>query len=323
MKKLFSKVTPYLKDRLANRKDDDPFMRQYCISELEYDIKPFEDEDPIGDDVYSKCKGVVHRYPDRALFMPRNDCFVQCRFCFRKWKLPEGVTELSYEEIDTALDYFRNTTELWEVILTGGEPLSTNREKLKYILCELNKIEHIKIVRIHSRAVMVNPAMFDDDLIDILRICKPLYLVIHCNHPDEIDELVASKLSLLSDNGIVLLDQTALLKGINDSSEVLEQLFRRLAENRVKPYYLHHCDLVPGTSHFRTSIKEGQELLKGIRGRVSGICWPTYVLDIPKGFGKVPLGPIYYYKDECGNTIIEDYKGNMHSYPDSDNMVQE
>lgn len=323
MSKLFSKMTPYIKERIAKGKENNPLAIQYCMNDMEYNIKSYEDPDPIGDDLYRKVKGVIHRYPDRALFMPKNDCLVQCRFCFRKWKLPENVTELSYDEIDAALEYFRDKKELWEIILTGGEPLATDLNKLKYIFFELNKIDHIKIVRIHSRAVLVNPDMFNSELIDTLKICnKPLYLVIHCNHPDEIDSLVSSKLNLLADSGIVLLDQTALLSGVNDSTEILESLFRKLVENRVKPYYLHHCDLVPGTSHFRTSIKDGQDILKGIRGRVSGVCWPTYVLDIPGGYGKVPLGPIYYEKNECGNTIIMDYKGNLHDYPDSDNNIE-
>lgn len=255
MSKLFSKMTPYIRERVANEGENSPLAVQYCMNDMEYDIKSYEDIDPIGDDVYRKVKGVIHRYPDRALFMPKNDCLVQCRFCFRKWKLPETVTELSYDEIDAALGYFRDKKEIWEVILTGGEPLATDLDKLKYIFSELNKIGHIKVVRIHSRAVLVNPDMFNSQLIDTLKICKkPLYLVIHCNHPDEIDGLVSSKLSMLADNGIVLLDQTALLRGVNDSSEILESLFRKLVENRVKPYYLHHCDLVPGTSHFRTSV---------------------------------------------------------------------
>lgn len=322
MKKLYSKTTPFIQELLNSKNISEAIKKQYSIDEREYLIRPEEELDPIGDDVYTKCKGVIHRYNDRALFLPRTDCLVQCRFCFRKWKLPEIKSELSYEEIETALNYFRSHQELWEIILTGGEPLLTNKEKLNYILKKIYEIPHIKIIRIHSRAVIVQPDFIDDEMIKILSSYKPLYLVIHCNHPDEITDKVSFKLNTLSDNGIVLLSQSALLKGINNNSEILEQLFKKLIESRVKPYYLHHCDLVPGTYHFRTSIKEGQEILKDIRGKVSGICWPTYVLDIPKGFGKVPLGPFYYKKDAYGNTIITDYKGNEHSYPDTDNNLE-
>lgn len=316
MKKLFFKITPYIKNMLEVGSVDDSIKKQYCIDKKEYEIRPEEELDPIGDEVYTKCKGVIHRYQDRALFMPRTDCLVQCRFCFRKWKLPETETELSMIEIDIALEYFREHQELWEVILTGGEPLLTSKKKLKYIIEKISEIKHIKVLRIHSRAVMVQPNFIDDEIIEILSIYKPLYLVIHCNHPEEITLEVSNKLNKLANKGIVLLSQSALLKGINDSSLILEKLFKKLAENRVKPYYLHHCDLVPGTYHFRTSIQKGITLLKGIRGRVSGICWPTYVLDIPKGFGKVPLGPCYYSKNQDGDTLITDYKGNLHYYPD-------
>ncbi|MGY0395406.1 KamA family radical SAM protein [Fusobacterium sp. SYSU M8D902] len=316
MNKLYSKVTPFIKRNMVL---SDAIKKQFCLDEKEYIISGEEEQDPIGDERYTKCNGVIHRYNDRALFIPRKDCLVQCRFCFRKWKLPEKEAELTFEEIDVAINYFREHKELWEVILTGGEPLLTSKTKLKYILEKIHEIPHIKVIRIHTRAIIVQPDFIDEEMIKIISKYKPIYLVIHCNHYDEITEEVSLKLNELSDNGIVLLSQSALLKGINDDSKTLEKLFKKLIENRVKPYYLHHCDLVPGTYHFRTSIKEGQEILKKIRGHVSGICWPTYVLDIPKGFGKVPLGPIYYKKDEKGNTIITDYKGNDHKYPDTDN----
>lgn len=320
MEHLFEKMTPYLQKEIDGKPDFDSVRKQFKIDQREYDIKENEIMDPIGDEIYTKVKGLIHRYPDRILLVPRSDCLIQCRFCFRKWRLPEEKTEMSIEEIDAALEYIKAHDEIWEVILTGGEPLLTSREKLDYIIKELKAIPHVKVLRIHTRAIIAEPKMITKALVDVLCKFTPLYVVIHCNHPDEITEEVSKKLSLLSKNGIVLLSQSALLEGINADSDTLEKLFRKLIENRVKPYYLHHCDLVPGTSHFRTSIKEGQEVLKGIRGRVSGICWPTYVLDIPNGFGKVPLGPVYYEKDENGNTVITDYKGQKHEYPDTDNL---
>lgn len=313
MKRLYVKTTPFIENLISS---NEAIKKQYSLDNREYEILPEEESDPIGDDKYTKSKGVIHRYPDRALFIPRTDCLVQCRFCFRKWKIPKKESELSMLEIDAALNYFKNHKELWEIILTGGEPLLTNKVKLKYIFEKISAIEHIKIIRIHSRAVMVKPDLIDDEMIILLSSYKPLYLVIHCNHPDEITTEVSQKLNQLSDKGIVLLSQSALLKTINNNSLILENLFKKLIENRVKPYYLHHCDLVPGTAHFRTSIDEGQSLLKKIRGRVSGICWPTYVLDIPKGYGKIPLGPFYYEKKKNGKIIVTDYKGNAHEYPD-------
>ncbi len=320
MEKLYEKITPHLEQQIEGKAECDPIRKQFKINQKEYDIKDCEIMDPIGDEIYTKTKGLIHRYPDRVLLFPRGDCLIQCRFCFRKWLLPEEKVEMTYEEIDDAMKYIADNNEIWEVILTGGEPLLTDLSKLEYIIRKLKEISHIKILRIHTRAVIAEPRLISKELVDILCQFTPLYIVIHCNHPDEITKEVSEKLALLSDNGIVLLSQSALLNGINADSETLECLFRKLIENRVKPYYLHHCDLVPGTSHFRTSIQEGQEVLKGIRGRVSGVCWPTYVLDIPNGFGKVPLGPQYYEKDEKGNTIITDYKGTKHEYPDTDNQ---
>ncbi len=322
MEQFFEKITPYLQRQINGKPESDPVRKQFKIDQREYDINAYEIMDPIGDEIYTKVKGLIHRYPDRVLLFPRSDCLIQCRFCFRKWRLTEEKEELSLEEIDAALKYIAAHKEIWEVILTGGEPLLTSREKLDYIIKGLKAIPHVKVLRIHTRAIIADPKMITKALISLLCQFTPLYMVIHCNHPDEITEEVSKKLSRLSKNGVVLLSQSALLEGINADSDTLERLFRKLIENRVKPYYLHHCDLVPGTSHFRTSIKDGQEILKGIRGRVSGICWPTYVLDIPNGFGKVPLGPIYYEKDAKGNTIITDYKGEKHEYPDTDNPLK-
>lgn len=322
MNTLFEKTTRYLDKQIAELPEGHPIERQYKIDSREYEIKDCEIVDPIGDEIYTKAKGLIHRYSDRVLLFPRNDCLIQCRFCFRKWRLQTEKTELTYDEISEAMKYISAHDEIWEVILTGGEPLMTDIRKLEYIINELKKISHIKVLRIHTRAIIAEPSIITNKLTDTLCKFEPLYIVIHCNHPDEITTEVSEKLKMLSQRGIVLLSQSALLKGVNADTNTIEKLCRKLIENRVKPYYLHHCDLVPGTGHFRTSINEGQNILKGIRGRVSGICWPTYVLDIPNGFGKVPLGPFYYEKNATGNTIVTDYKGNRHEYPDIDNKTK-
>ena len=318
MKKIApDKFTLHLNSIMDRNDPNDPIVKQFIADEIEENVAEYEITDPIGDDVYLKTKGLIHRYPDRALLMPRQDCLVTCRFCFRKWKLADEKSELSREEIDSAIEYIKNHAELWEIILTGGEPLVTSKEKLKYLLSQLNDITHLKILRIHTRLPIVAPELIDKDLLDAIKTKKTEYIVIHCNHAKELTEDVCAGLSMFADAGIPLLCQTALLKGVNDSPETLEALLRKLVENRVKPYYLHHCDLVEGAQHFRTTFEEGREILKKLRGNISGICWPTYVLDIPGGFGKVPLGSDYVeYRD--GETYVTDYRGNQHLYPPKD-----
>ncbi len=318
MKALFEKKTHYIDEHIKSDIDN-TFKKQFCIDPREYDVCSDEIYDPIGDDNYMKVRGLIHRYPDRVLLIPRNDCAVQCRFCFRKWRLPENESELSIKQIDDALDYVAEDDNIWEVILTGGEPLLTNIDKLNHIIDRIKKIDHVKVLRVHSRLPIVDPSSINEGILELFTSITPVYLVLHCNHPAELTDEVCSVIKKIADSGVVLLSQSALLREINDDSKILELLFRKLIENRVKPYYLHHCDLVPGTRFYRTSIKDGQKLLKGIRGKVSGICWPTYVLDIPEGYGKVPLGPNYYEKDSDGNTIVTDYKGQQHEYPDIDN----
>lgn len=318
MKKLYEKTTKYLDMKMGSG-EQNIFTRQFKIDSREYELYDDELYDPIGDENYRKTTGLIHRYPDRVLLMPRDDCAVQCRFCFRKWKLPEGKKELDYNELDSAISYIKEDPEIWEVILTGGEPLLTNTDKLLYISKRLAAIDHVKILRIHTRLPIVDPGAIDPSLVNFFGSFDPMYIVLHCNHPDELTAEACNAIHKISDAGAVLLSQSALLKGVNADAETLESLFRKLVENKVKPYYLHHCDLVPGTRFYRTSIREGQNLLKRLRGYVSGVCWPTYVLDIPEGYGKVPIAPEYYRKDANGNTIVTDYKGVEHNYPDIDN----
>lgn len=294
----------------------DPVSLQFLTDiDKESIIMSEEIGDPIGDDRCSKIKGIIHRYPDRALLIPKEDCLVTCRFCFRKWKLPHEKTELTNEELEAALDYIRSDEKIWEVVLSGGEPLATSEEKLEYIIEELNAIEHIGVIRIHTRLPIVDPNLVTEKTIQLLKKGKPVFIVIHCNNEKEITEDVKKCCALLVDSGIPLLSQTALLKGVNSTAEDLEKLFRKLINIRVKPYYLHHCDLVEGTGHFRTTIKEGQALMQQIRGRVSGICQPTYVLDIPNGYGKVPIGPNYVKFGAEDQMIVTDYEGVQHQYP--------
>jgi lysine 2,3-aminomutase len=311
------RLTPYVQSLLRGRPADDPLARQFLPDERELHSMSYEAADPIGDIPFSPVKGVVHRYPDRVLLKVAHACPVYCRFCFRREMVGSHGEPLRGEALDVAIDYVRGRPEVWEVILTGGDPLVLSVRRLADILTKLAAIEHVRVLRIHSRVPIVDPESIDEALTSALKQPIPVYLAIHVNHPDEITDAVVAAIRRLSDGGVVVVSQTVLLKDVNDDAVVLETLFRKLVTLRVRPYYLHHPDLAPGTSHFRVPIEVGQELMRKLRGTLSGLCLPTYVLDIPGGFGKVPIGPQYVGKiSSSGIREIEDTRGMSHCYPE-------
>ncbi|HEV7286955.1 MAG TPA: radical SAM protein, partial [Kaistia sp.] len=235
-----------------------------------------------------------------------------CRFCFRRETVgPGGPTMLGEEELEAALAYIRGRPEIWEVVFTGGDPLVMAPRRLAELLERFRTIEHVKILRFHTRVPVVDPARITSELVAALRNTgKTVYIAVHANHPRELTADARAALARLVDAGIALVSQTVLLKGINDDPETMTALMRGFVEARVKPYYLHHGDLAPGTSHFRTSIAEGQALMRALRGRLSGLAQPTYVLDIPGGYGKVPIGPDYVREDGT----VTDPNGGAHEY---------
>ena len=294
---------------------DDPIARQFVPSGAEAEIAPDELADPIGDEARSPVKGIVHRYPDRVLLKPLHVCPVYCRFCFRREKVGPGGEALSADELAAALAYIRSRPEIWEVILTGGDPLMLAPRRLAELMAALDAILHVAIVRLHSRVPIVDPERVTGELVGALKPGRvAVWLAVHCNHARELAPATRAALSRLADAGLPLMGQTVLLKGVNDTVETLEALMRALVTARVKPYYLHHPDLVRGTGHFRVSIAEGQALMKALRGRLSGLAQPTYVLDVPGGHGKVPVGPSYL-ADDPGALRVEDAFGGQHRYP--------
>src|SRR5712675_1065695 len=287
------RLTPYLQSLLRGRPAHDPLIRQFLPDDRELHALPHERADPIGDIPFSPVKGIVHRYPDRVLLKVAHACPVYCRFCFRREMVGSHGEPLQGAALDGAIDYVRSHPGVWEVILTGGDPLALSLRRLTDVLTRLATISHVRILRIHSRVPIVDPESIDDSLTGALKVKTPVYVALHINHPEELTEAVVAAIGRLLDNGAVLLSQTVLLRGVNDDAAVLEQLFRRLVTLKVRPYYLHHPDLAPGTSHFRVPIETGQALVHTLRQTMSGLCMPTYVLDIPGGFGKVPIGPEY------------------------------
>jgi lysine 2,3-aminomutase len=293
---------------------NDPVRLQYVPQARELENTPDELNDPIGDEAHSPVPGIVHRYPDRVLFKAANACAVYCRYCFRRGMLKPGAKGLTPEEMNSAFDYIRSHKDIWEVILTGGDPLILSARKLEELLDTLCAIDHVKVIRIHSRVPIADSGRITPSVLKALNRNKPIYIVVHINHENEITPAVEKTFSDLRAAGCTLLSQSVLLKNVNDNAQTLENLFRRLITLKVKPYYLHHPDLAPGTSHFRLSIEEGQNIMRALRGRVSGICLPEYMLDIPGGHGKVPLTPNYLHGLDESAYEIEDFRGHKHTY---------
>lgn len=293
----------------------DPVARQYLPAADELVTTPEELDDPIGDDAYSPVKGIVHRYPDRVLLKPVHVCAVYCRFCFRREKVGPGGEGLSADELAAAIDYIKNAPQVWEVILTGGDPFVLSARRLRAIMAALNAIPHVEVIRFHTRVPVADPARITDDVIDALQSDKAVYVVLHANHAQELTDAVKACVKKFVGAGIPLLSQSALLRGVNDNPQALESLFRALTAIKVKPYYLHHPDLAPGTSHFRLTIAEGQALMRALQGRLSGVAMPRYVLDIPGGHGKVPVEPRWIEPAADGQGYaVRDYRGHMHAY---------
>ncbi|MFA6266161.1 MAG: lysine-2,3-aminomutase-like protein [Pseudolabrys sp.] len=299
---------------------NDPIARQFVPDAAELETQPDELADPIGDDAHSPCEGIVHRYPDRVLLKLTHVCAVYCRFCFRREMVgPDKPNALSPEALEAALDYIRSHHEIWEVILTGGDPLILSPRRLRAVMKQLASIDHVKVVRIHTRMPVAEPSRITAELVRALRIkgkdgrTKATYVAVHVNHARELTSEAREACARLADAGIPLLGQSVLLKGVNDTADAMRDLMRACVENRIKPYYLHHGDLAPGTSHLRTDIATGQELMRDLRGRVSGLCQPGYVLDIPGGHGKSPVGPSYIDAID-GGYDVEDFNGRRHTY---------
>ncbi|HEV7600341.1 MAG TPA: lysine-2,3-aminomutase-like protein [Bradyrhizobium sp.] len=320
-------VTPEAAALIDPDDPNDPIARQYIPSVEELAMRSGESADPIGDHTHSPVEGIVHRYPDRVLFKLVHVCAVYCRFCFRREMVGPGrETALSQRTYRSALDYIRSHHEIWEVILTGGDPLMLSPRRLAEIMTDLAAIDHVRIIRIHTRIPVADPARVTDEMVSALKIADATtWVALHANHPRELTDTARAACARMIDAGIPMVSQSVLLRGVNDDAATLEALMRAFVECRIKPYYLHHGDLAPGTAHLRTTLEQGQELMRALRGRVSGLCQPDYVLDIPGGHGKAPVGPNYLSDANSLSQAREqhpesryrivDYCGDVHLYP--------
>jgi lysine 2,3-aminomutase len=288
-------ITPEMATLIRGSPANDPIARQFVPTSAELETTADESVDPIGDARHTAMPGVVHRYPDRVLLKVTHACPVYCRFCFRREMVgPSGEQALAPETLEAALAYIAARPEIFEVILTGGDPLILSPRRIADLTRRLQSIPHIQVLRWHTRVPVVDPGRIDGDLVAALRAGgKAVYVGIHSNHVRELTPAARAAIGRLADAGIALVSQTVLLRGVNDDAATLEALMRAFVSLRIKPYYLHHPDAAPGTGHFRLSIEEGQAIVRALRGRLSGLAQPTYVLDIPGGVAKVPIGPVY------------------------------
>lgn len=308
-------VTPAVADLIDRADPADPIARQYVPDPAELKPGPNDRADPIGDEAYSPVKGIVHRYPDRVLLKPIMVCPVYCRFCFRRESVGDRDLSLSAGELERALAYVEAAPAVREVIVTGGDPFMLSPPRLEALIARLARIPHLELVRFHTRVPVADPGRVTTALAAALRppahVEMAVWVAVHVNHVRELAAPARLALARLADAGLPLLSQTVLLRGVNDSVDALEALFRALVRNRVRPYYLHHPDLALGTDHLRPGLEEGRTLMRALRGRLTGIAQPTYVLDIPGGAGKVPVGPEFWHAEE---SEVEDWQGRRHPY---------
>lgn len=312
-------ITPAMVGQIDTPDHDDPVSLQFVPSIKELVIKETELNDPIGDFNHTELKALVHRHKNRVLLKPTLACAVYCRFCFRREMIGPNGDAITQKDVDAALDYIEKNKDIKEVIFTGGDPLILSPQKLSSILVRLENISHVQWIRFHTRIPIVSPEKINQKMLAALKIKKPVIMAIHMNHTKELTNSAQRSLSSLSQQGIILLGQSVLLKGINNSLQALENLFETMIIHHIKPYYLHHPDLTKGTSHFRLSFEEGMQLMRDLGEKLSGICLPHYVVDIPGGVIKVPVTPEYVSPDPKvkGRYWIKDYQGNQHLYDDS------
>jgi lysine 2,3-aminomutase len=309
-------ITPYYMSLLDAEDPLQPLRRTVIPTKGEFVHTAGEADDPLGEDAHSPVPGLVHRYPDRVLLLALDFCSTYCRYCTRSRVV--GHNELSPNEarLEAAFDYLRATPAVRDVLISGGDPLALSEEKLDWILSRLRAIPHIEFVRIGTKMPAVLPQRVTPALCRMLRKYHPLWMSVHFLHPDECTPEAAKACGKLADAGIPLGSQTVLLKGVNDSVETMKSLVHKLLMMRVRPYYLYQCDPISGSSHFRTTVDKGIEIIEGLRGHTTGYAVPTFVIDAPGGGGKIPLQANYVVGRDGDDVVLRNYEGNTYRYPD-------
>jgi lysine 2,3-aminomutase len=309
-------ITPYYMSLLSLDDATSPLRRCVIPTIHEFISTPEEADDPLGEEHQSPVPGLVHRYPDRVLLLALDFCSTYCRYCTRSRVVGHGSLHPTRARLEKAFDYIRVNPQIRDVLISGGDPLTMSDERLNWILTNLRNIPHVEIVRIGTKVPAVLPQRITPQLVRMLRRHHPLLMSLHFTHPDECTPEAYKACSMLADAGIPLGSQTVLLSGINDRVETMRDLVHNLLKMRVRPYYLYQCDPISGSSHFRTTVEKGLEVIRGLRGFTSGYAVPTYVIDAPGGGGKIPLMPDYTVGRDGNELVLRNYRGEIFRYPD-------
>ncbi|HOJ12564.1 MAG TPA: lysine 2,3-aminomutase [Clostridiales bacterium] len=308
-------ITPYYSTLIDPDDSNCPIRTQAIPSVKELIVQESDMADPLGEELYSPVENIIHRYPDRVLFLLTHKCSMYCRHCTRRRMVGEEDFSISEEILDKAVEYIRNKTAVRDVLLSGGDPFVMTDARLEHIIQRLREIPHVEVIRIGTRTPVVLPMRITDNLVDMLKKYHPIWINTHFNHPKEVTDIAVRACEKIIDAGIPLGNQSVLLKGVNDNAEILKELFLKLVKARVRPYYLYQCDLAQGIGHFRTKVEVGIEIMQNLRGYISGYAVPVFVIDAPNGGGKIPIGPEYVISMEGGKVIMKNYKGDIYIYP--------
>ncbi|MFA7659215.1 MAG: KamA family radical SAM protein [Candidatus Gastranaerophilaceae bacterium] len=310
-------ITPYYASLIDNDDVNHPIRRAVIPVVDEHLVSAVEMQDPLSEASFSPVPGIVHRYPDRVLFLTTNFCSVYCRYCTRSRMVGNHEHYNTHEQWEKAIEYIKSNKNVRDVLLSGGDPLTMETDQLEWLLSRLSKIEHVEFIRIGTKVPVVLPQRINSELVNMLKKYHPLWVSIHFTHPDELTEETRKACAMLADVGIPLGSQTVLLKGINDNVKTMTKLCHELLKARVKPYYLYQCDLVQGSTHFRTSVQAGIDIIDGMRGYTTGYAVPNYVIDAPNGGGKIRILPESIVGKSGGKLLLKNYQGEIYTYPDA------
>lgn len=314
-------ITPYYLSLIDPNDPQDPIRKQAIPTGLEVHQSAADLLDPLHEDGDSPVPGLTHRYPDRVLLLITDQCSMYCRHCTRRRFAGHHDKALPMEQIDKAIDYIRNTPQVRDVLLSGGDALLVSDDKLEYIIKKLREIPHVEIIRIGSRIPVVLPQRITEDLVNMLKKYHPIWLNTHFNHPNEITEDSKAACARLANAGVPLGNQSVLLRGVNDCVHVMRELVHGLVKIRVRPYYIYQCDLSMGLEHFRTPVSKGIEIIEGLRGHTSGYCVPTFVVDAPGGGGKTPVMPNYVISQSPNKVILRNFEGVITTYTEPEHYT--
>ncbi|MCL2834244.1 MAG: lysine 2,3-aminomutase [Treponema sp.] len=308
-------ITPYYASLMDPCDPLCPIRRQAVPSINETFVQPWEARDPLNEENDSPVEHIVHRYPDRVLFLVTSQCAMHCRHCVRKRYVGEKDSVITKAAMEKAVDYIARTPQVRDVLISGGDPLTMDDTRLEEIISRIRAIDHVEIIRIGTRVPVTLPARVTGELLAMLRKYHPLWMNVHFNHPRELTPASRRACADIADSGIPLGNQSVLLRGINDNTETMRELLLKLVQARVRPYYLYQCDLYEGSEHFRTNVEKGIEIIRNLTGNISGFAIPRFVIDAPNGGGKVPINPDYLVSLDSEKAVIRNYEGCLYNYP--------